>query len=241
MKRKTGSIAFVPIAFVPIAFVSVTLIFLLTACATPESEQLRKDNLDLKSQLEVVTQERDALKSQIETIRKALEAPSLTPEAGAITPDPGAPETSTDPSTRDSKSDALPAPDATPATPDSSGPNTAPVMPEKPLVPDRSGTPESAPQSNLPVAPPPVAPLPDAAAPVTTSPLYKYAAAVVQAATNYRLNSQQNPPSECSLGYSAGATVERSIQVKRCEVQALENNQYRVRVEGIDGSVVIVP
>jgi hypothetical protein len=231
MKRNPGSIA-----FVPIAFVSITLIFLLTACATPESEQLRKDNSDLKSQLEVVTQERDALKSQIDSIRKALEAPSLTADPSSTDPsksDPSSTDPNTaDPSTRGSKSDAMPS-EVSPSTPDSSGPNTTPqtpVAPEKPIAPDQPVTPES------------VAPLPEAGTTVTTSPLYKYAATIVQAATNYRLNSQQNPPSECSLGYSAGSnTVERSIQVKRCEVQALENNQYRVRVEGIDGSVVIVP
>ena len=77
---------------------------------------------------------------------------------------------------------------------------------------------------------------------VTTSPLYKYANEVVQAATNYRVQTQQNPPPDCSLGYSAGQNkVERSTQVKRCEVQPLENNQFRVRLEGIDGSVVIAP
>jgi hypothetical protein len=64
----------------------------------------------------------------------------------------------------------------------------------------------------------------------------------MEAATAFRVQTQQVPPVDCSLGYSAGQNmVERSTQVKRCEVQALENNQYRVRLEGIDGSVVIAP
>jgi hypothetical protein len=72
--------------------------------------------------------------------------------------------------------------------------------------------------------------------------LYKYANDVVQAATNYRVQTQQAPPPDCSLGYSAGSNkVERSTQVKRCEVQPLENNQFKVRLESIDGSVVIAP
>jgi hypothetical protein len=55
--------------------VSIVLALLVTGCALPESEQLRKENTDLKAQLETLTQERDALKLQIDSIRKALEAP----------------------------------------------------------------------------------------------------------------------------------------------------------------------
>jgi hypothetical protein len=221
--------------------VSIAVLLLFTGCAIPESEQLRKENIDLKAQLETVTQERDALKLQIDSIRKALEAPSTIPDSGA-------------PGESSSGAPAMPnssTPDS--STPDSSTPNAGTVPPEvAPINPGSSDSgitpapsekmPEQpvTPQSTVPVAPSPQAETDGAA--VTTSPLYKYANEVVQAATNYRVQTQQVPPTDCSLGYSAGLNkVGRSTQVKRCEVQALENNQLRVRLESIDGSVVIAP
>ena len=128
----------------------------------------------------------------------------------------------------------------TPASPEKTPETSTPekvvpeqVVPEK-VIPEQPVTP----QSTAPVSPNTEM----GGASVTTSPLYKYANEVVQAATNYRVQTQQIPPSDCSLGYSAGSNkIERSTQVKRCEVQPLENNQFRVRLEGIDGSVVIAP
>ncbi len=235
-------------------FVSIALLLLFTACAIPESEQLRKENTDLKAQLETVTQERDALKLQIESIRKALEAPGTIPDSGApgesssgapATPNSSTPEMGTsDFGTRDSGPTL---PEVAPVNPGSSDSGVTPASPEKTpetVVPEQSApekvVPEQpvAPQSTAPVSPNPEM----GGASLTTSPLYKYANEVVQAATNYRVQTQQAPPSDCSLGYSAGSNkVERSTQVKRCEVQALENNQFRVRLESIDGSVVIAP
>jgi hypothetical protein len=224
--------------------VSMALLLLFTGCALPESEQLRKENTDLKAQLETVTQERDALKLQIDSIRKALEAPAVLPDSGApgesssgapVMPNSSTPETGTVP------------PEVAPANPGSSDSGVTPASPEKTpetVVPEQSApekvVPEQpiAPQSTAPVSPNPEM----GGAAVTTSPLYKYANEVVQAATNYRVQTQQAPPPDCSLGYSAGSNkVERSTQVKRCEVQPLENNQFKVRLESIDGSVVIAP
>jgi hypothetical protein len=224
--------------------VSIVMLLLFTGCALPESEQLRKENTDLKVQLETVTQERDALKLQIDSIRKALEAPGVVPDSGApgesssgapAMPNSSTPETGTVP------------PEVAPVNPGSSDSGVTPASPEKTpetAVPEQSApekvVPEEpvAPQSTVPVTPNPEM----GGAAVTTSPLYKYANEVVQAATNYRVQTQQVPPPDCSLGYSAGQNkVERSTQVKRCEVQPLENNQFRVRLEGIDGSVVIAP
>jgi hypothetical protein len=235
--------------FVSIAFVSIITALLMTGCALPESEQLRKENTDLKAQLETVTQERDALKLQIDSIRKALEAPAVTPDSGApgesssgapAMPNSSTPETSTVP------------PEVAPVNPGSSDSGVIPALPEKTpetAVPEQLAPEQSAPEKVVPEQPvtpqstAPVSPNPEmGGASVTTSPLYKYANEVVQAATNYRVQTQQAPPPDCSLGYSAGQNkVERSTQVKRCEVQPLENNQFRVRLEGIDGSVVIAP
>jgi hypothetical protein len=227
--------------------VSIALLLLFTGCAIPESEQMRKENTDLKAQLETVTQERDALKLQIESIRKALEAP-------AVVSDSSMPNSST-------------SEPAAPVTPDSSMPDSSTVPPEvAPINPGSSSdsgvtpaSPEAAPAEKTPETPTPETPTPEqpvapqsmvpatpnpemGGASVTTSPLYKYANEVVQAATNYRVQTQQAPPPDCSLGYSAGPNkVERSTQVKRCEVQALENNQFKVRLESIDGSVVMAP
>jgi hypothetical protein len=223
--------------FVSIAFVSIITAFLMIGCAIPESEQLRKENTDLKAQLETVTQERDALKLQIDSIRKALEAPAVVPDSGA----PVMPNSSTpDMGTRDSGPTL---PEVAPVSPGGdSGVMPAPsqMAPAEKLP--ETPTPEQpiTPQSTLPTTPSPDAEMGGAS--VTTSPLYKYANEVVQAATNYRVQTQQAPPPDCSLGYSAGQNkVERSTQVKRCEVQPLENNQFRVRLEAIDGSVVIAP
>jgi hypothetical protein len=223
-----------------IAFVSIITAFLMIGCALPESEQLRKENTDLKAQLETVTQERDALKLQIDSIRKALEAPAVVPDSSTpdstapVMPNSSTPETGTVP------------PEVSPANPGSDS-GVTPTLPEKtpetsvPETPTpETPTPEQpvTPQSTAPVTPNPEM----GGAAVTTSPLYKYANEVVQAATNYRVQTQQAPPPDCSLGYSAGLNkVERSTQVKRCEVQPLENNQFRVRLESIDGSVVVAP
>jgi hypothetical protein len=221
--------------------VSIVLALLVTGCALPESEQLRKENTDLKAQLETLTQERDALKLQIDSIRKALEAPAMVPDASA--PNSSAPD-STAPITPNSSTPEMGTvpPEVAPVNPGSSDSGVTPVLPEKtPETPaPETPTPEQpvTPQSTIPVTPNPEM----GGASVTTSPLYKYANEVVQAATNYRVQTQQVPPPDCSLGYSAGQNkVERSTQVKRCEVQPFENNQFRVRLESIDGSVVIAP
>ena len=222
--------------------VCIALLLLFTGCAIPESEQLRKENIDLKAQLETVTQERDALKLQIESIRKALEAPAVVPDSGAPgESSSGAPDSGTqDFGTRDSGPTL---PEVAPVNPGSSSDSgITPAPSEKtPETPEQPATPQSTtPGSTAPVTPNPETEGGGAA--VTTSPLYKYANEVVQAATNYRVQTQQAPPPDCSLGYSAGLNkVERSTQVKRCEVQPLENNQFRVRLESIDGSVVIAP
>jgi hypothetical protein len=240
-------------SFVSIAFVSIITALLVTGCALPESEQLRKENTDLKAQLETVTQERDALKLQIDSIRKALEAPGTVqdPVTGEVLSKPPSSSTpdSTAPVTPDSGT--VP-PEVAPVNPGSSDSGVTPAAPEKmpeTAVPEQSAPGQSAPEKVVPeqpVAPQstaPVSPNPEmGGASVTTSPLYKYANDVVQAATNYRVQTQQAPPPDCSLGYSAGSNkVERSTQVKRCEVQALENNQFKVRLESIDGSVVMAP
>ena len=222
--------------------VCIAVFLLFTGCAIPESEQLRKENIDLKAQLETVTQERDALKLQIESIRKALEAPAVVPDSGAPgESSSGAPDSGTqDFGTRDSGPTL---PEVAPVNPGSSSDSgITPAPSEKtPETPEQPATPQSTtPGSTAPVTPNPETEGGGAA--VTTSPLYKYANEVVQAATNYRVQTQQAPPPDCSLGYSAGLNkVERSTQVKRCEVQPLENNQFRVRLESIDGSVVIAP
>ena len=237
-------------SFVSIAFVSIVTALLMTGCALPESEQLRKENTDLKAQLETITQERDALKLQIDSIRKALEAPSTIPDSAAPAPSSGTPDFGT----RDSGPTL---PETVPLNPGSSDSGVTPASPEKPSempVPEQSVPEQSVPEKVVPeqvtpeqpVAPQSTAPVsPNSemgGASVTTSPLYKYANEVVQAATNYRVQTQQAPPPDCSLGYSAGSNkVERSTQVKRCEVQALENNQFKVRLESIDGSVVVAP
>jgi hypothetical protein len=237
--------------------VSIALLLLFTGCALPESEQLRKENVDLKAQLETVTQERDALKLQIDSIRKALEAPGVVPGViapGESVPNESAPNesvpgdsspvtpNSSTPDSGTSDSGTVP-PEVAPVNPGSSSDSGVMPLPSEVTPPEKMPeTPAQpvAPQSTAPASPSPK--VESGGAAVTTSPLYKYANEVVQAATNYRVQTQQAPPPDCSLGYSAGQNkVERSTQVKRCEVQSLENNQFKVRIESIDGSVVMAP
>jgi hypothetical protein len=53
-------------------FATVLMTALFVSCSNPEADKLRQENAQLKSQLETVVQERDALKTQIESVRSAL-------------------------------------------------------------------------------------------------------------------------------------------------------------------------
>jgi hypothetical protein len=56
----------------------------LVSCSNPEADKLRQENAQLKSQLEVISQERDALKSQVDSVRAAL-TPSTSSSTGSGT------------------------------------------------------------------------------------------------------------------------------------------------------------
>lgn len=94
--------------FLSILLVGITLV----ACNNPEADRLREENAQLKSQLKTISQERDALKAQVENVRAALgQASSSTTPDGATSSDSG--------------SSATP-----PSSPSSSGGSTTPSIPD---------------------------------------------------------------------------------------------------------------
>lgn len=67
-------------------FAPVLVALTLISCSNPEVDRLRQENLQLKSQLEAISQERDALKSQVENVRAALGQSSGGTGSGVTTP-----------------------------------------------------------------------------------------------------------------------------------------------------------
>ena len=93
------------------------LMLSLASCAPSETDALRSENTTLKRQLEVVTAERDAFKTQLEAVRSALEGTvPVTAAPETTVPDTTVPDTTVP----DTTSPATP-PDSsvtpTPATP----------------------------------------------------------------------------------------------------------------------------
>ena len=91
-------------------FAAALIAVALVSCSNPEADKLRQENAQLKSQLEVISQERDSLKSQVESVRSALGQGS-----GATTGGAGS-GTSSDSSSSSTGSDS-----SNPSTPSDSG------------------------------------------------------------------------------------------------------------------------
>jgi hypothetical protein len=225
------------------SFVAVVLLVALAACANTDSDKLREENAQLKTQLETVTAERDALKKQIEAIRKALDMPlpaSSAPAAGdvpATSESPVTPPATTDPATPQPPADASTS--ETPGSPEPSPAEPSPIEPS-PIEPSPPATPASTPEP-APTPPSPSSEAPPVTPGVSVSPLYQYASDVLKAAQNYQTETRSKPPLECSLGFEAGTyKVERSQAVKRCQVIA-DGDSLQVRAEGLDGTVTTAP
>ena len=204
--------------------------FMFVACSSPETENLKKENSDLKTQLETITKERDGLKVQLEGIKAVLEnAPgttsmTTTPDSSAttpVTPDSSTPDSSmnSDNSSADSSTPATaaPAPGATPSS-DGSGATT----------PDSSATP-GAPDSS------------SSASPKPSSAVEMYAKEVLETAQKYNNETQQTPPTDCSSGYTAGThAVPSSDAVQSCRVDRVGNG-LRVTLKDANGAITTLP
>jgi hypothetical protein len=198
----------------------VALMFV--ACSSPETENLKKENSDLKTQLETVTKERDTLKVQLDGIKAVLEnaagSTSIT-----TTPDSSA----TTPVTPDSGSSPDSSMDSGNSSADSSTPATAPPAPSS--TPSSDGTGATSSDSS------------SSASPKPSSAVETYAKEVLETAQKYNAESQQTPPTDCSSGYTAGThAVPSSDAVQSCRVDRVDNG-FRVTLKDANGAIITLP
>jgi hypothetical protein len=197
----------------------VSLMFV--ACNSPETENLKKENSDLKTQLETVTKEREALKVQLDGIKAVLEnAPGST---SITTPDSGA----TIPVTPDSGSTPDSSMGSGNSSADSTSPSTAAPAPSN--TPSSDGSNATTPDSS------------SSASPKPSSAVEMYAKAVLETAQKYNSETQQSPPTDCSSGYTAGThAVPSSDAVQSCRVDRVENG-FRVTLKDANGAITTLP
>jgi hypothetical protein len=211
-------------------YLVLILALVLVGCNLPdpqEAARLKTENETLQAQVAALTSERDAamlerndLLERLEKIKTALEnlpSSSMT----APTPAPTVPETPTTPDT------SVPVPDTTvPSVPEvTPAPETTPVVPNTP-------------DSSIPALPPVSAGADDSA----LEKLQVYANEVLTAAQNFKAQTRQEAPLNCTNGYAAGAyNVQDSLDLKECSLVAESNGDYRVTARDAAGNSVSVP
>ena len=206
---------------------AVLLSLMFVACNSPEAENLKKENADLKTQLETVTRERDALKIQMDSIKAVLENASGTM---TTTPNSSSPDSSTTPTTPDSG--------ATTGS-DMGTPNTSSDSSATPS-PDQSTPESSTPAPSTAGSSPPSSALPSTdnsgnATPANT--ITNYAQSVLDAAKKYNDETQQTPPTDCSSGYTAGThAVPSSDAIASCRVDRVDKG-FRITLKDANGAV----
>lgn len=200
----------------------VALMFV--ACSSPETENLKKENSDLKTQLETMTKERDSLKVQLDGIKAVLQnAPGTTsittPDSSTSTPTPAAPDAATTPDSSDgSNTSSDTAPSSTPST---DGSNSS--------TPDSSATPSTPDSSSSDMGVKP------------TTAVETYAKDVLETAKKYNAETQQTPPTDCSSGYTAGThAVPSSDAIQSCRVDKVDKG-FRVTLKDANGAVTTLP
>ncbi len=195
---------------------AVFVALMFVACSSPETENLKKENSDLKTQLQTITRERDALKVQLDGIKAVLENAT---GSTAITPDPSA----TTPIASDSSS----TPD--PSTPDSSMGSGNPSDSNAPApsnTPSSDGTGVTPPQANPNTG---------------VSAVETYAKEVLETAQKFNSETQQTPPTDCSSGYTAGThAVSSSDAVQSCRVDRVDGG-FRVTLKDANGAITTLP
>jgi hypothetical protein len=205
-------------------YLVLILALVLVGCNLPdpqEAARLKTENETLQAQVSALTSERDAavlerddLRDRLERIKTALE--NLPSSSSASTPNP-APETT---------------PPVIPET-------TPPVVPETtpPVTPETTPAVPSTPDSSTPALPPVAGT--DASA---LEKLQAYANEVLTAAQNFKAQTRQEAPLNCTNGYAAGAyNVQDSLDLKECSLVAESNGDYRVTARDASGNSVSVP
>jgi hypothetical protein len=196
----------------------VSLMFV--ACNSPETENLKKENSDLKTQLETVTKERDALKVQLDGIKAVLENAA---GSTSITTSPDS--SATTPVTPDSGSSPDSSMDSGNSSADSSSPSTAAPAPNN--TPSSDGSGATTPDSSASTKP--------------SSAVEMYAKEVLETAQKYNNETQQTPPTDCSNGYTAGThAVPSSDAVQSCRVDRVESG-LRVTLKDANGAITTLP
>ncbi len=230
----------------------------LISCNLPdpqEAARLQTENESLKTQLETISQERDAavterddLRARLEQIRKALEnLPSVNKAPDSSASVPSTPDSSVTPETPDSNTVPV-APDAStpsipekkPVMPDSSetpdttlpetpaSPEVMGVTPETPAAPDATKTPDSSKTPDSTIS--------------AVEQLRTYADNVLGAAQNFKAQTKQEAPTNCAAGYAAGAyRVQQSLELKECKVITDANGDYRVEARDAAGNSISIP
>jgi hypothetical protein len=199
------------------------LALVLVGCNLPdpqEATRLKTENETLQAQVSALTSERDAavlerddLLGRLEKIKTALE--NLPSSSSMATPTP-------------SPAPTVPETIVPPATTPPETP-TAPETTPAPAVPSTSSTP----------ALPPVSAGTDASA---LEKLQTYANEVLTAAQNFKAQTRQEAPLNCTNGYAAGAyNVQDSLDLKECGIVAEANGDYRVTARDAAGNSVSVP
>jgi hypothetical protein len=190
------------------------LILALVSCSNPEADKLRLENAQLKSQLEKAVQERDALKTQIESVRSALgQGSSSMPSSGTG---------SSDSTSNDSSSSST----------NSSDSSSSPTSPN-----DSSSSNSSSSDTGTPTTP--ITPLSN---PQPSPAVLAYAQDVLKVAATYGAETG-TPPTDCAKGYEAGSSrllLSQGIALKSCAVETV-SNQLRVTLETIDGAKLTLP
>ncbi len=190
---------------------AVLIALMFVACSSPETENLKKENSDLKTQLENVTKERDTLKVQLDSIKAVLENAtgntSIAPDSSATTPATPDSSMNSGNSSTDSTTPAT-APSSTPSS-DGSGAT----------IPDAASANPSTPVSAIEM----------------------YAKEVLETAQKYNTETQQTPPTDCSSGYTAGThAVPSSDAVQSCRVDRVESG-FRVTLKDANGAITTLP
>jgi hypothetical protein len=207
-------------------FLPALLALALVGCNLPdpqEAERLKTENQTLQAQVQSLASERDAAVRERDDLTNRLQA---IKDALENLPTPSTPSpTTSPPAIPDPSQTTPPAPETTPPVPETTPP--APIP--DPTMPDPSATP----------ALPPVAASPDAPA---LEQLKKYADDVLTAAQNFKAQTRQEAPSNCLNGYAAGAyNVQKSLELKECNVVAEANGDYRVTARDASGNSVSLP
>jgi hypothetical protein len=198
----------------------VLIALMFVACNSPETENLKKENSDLKTQLETVTKERDALKVQLDGIKAVLENAA---GSTSITTSPDS--SATTPVTPDSGSSPDSSMDSGNSSADSRSPSTAAPAPNN--TPSSDGSGATTPDSSASTKP--------------SSAVEMYAKEVLETAQKYNNETQQTPPTDCSNGYTAGThAVPSSDAVQSCRVDRVDKG-FRVTLKDANGAIITLP